>query len=250
MTEKGSERAPSRAPANGGGDTPRWTEAAARRLLRVPEGFMRTASRGLVETYAREHGLKEITPAVYEQALGGVMRRMGAMFGMAKAASDVRACPFETGGDQSCPVQETGADASGQEEEDGGRKLFWTEEGKARLRDVPPGFMRDLTRKRVEAFARREGVARIDNALIDAKYREWGEGSAKQCAQMEWQPQVWERVQRIPDFVRGMVIREVERCAREIGTKIVGQEALDRASQTWESEGTFHSEMFPEQYKK
>lgn len=243
-----------------------WTTEADKRLQRVPAGFMRDASRDRVESYARKQGVSEITLDVCEAALTNIMSMMSTMFGDKKPAGtdagkdeDASACPFDVkeGSMGACPfnaddteVQETEAQELPEKKESRHIKLIWTEEGEERMKSVPEGFMRDLTRKRVEAFARRTGVSRIDNALVDAKYAHWGTGSAMQHAEMEWEKDALERVQRIPDFVRGMVIKEIERCAREIGSEVVGQAALDRASHAWETGGTFHSDMFPEQYKE
>jgi len=246
-----------------------WTKEADKRLERVPEGFMRDASRGRVESYAREQGVSEITLEVCEAALSNIMSMMSSMFGgnmpageKAGTDEDAKACPFDVkeGSMGACPFNtddvsapETDAQDAPEEKESSSKeknmKLIWTEEGEERMKGVPEGFMRDLTRKRVEAFARRTGVARIDNELIDAKYAHWGEGSALQHAEMEWEEDALARVGRIPVFVRGMVIKEIERCAREIGSEVVGQAALDRASHAWEVGGTFHSDMFPDQYK-
>jgi len=242
-----------------------WTREAEQRIARVPEGFMRDASRGRVESYAREQGVSDITPDICEAALSNIMSMMGAMFGgnMPKGTNagkdgDAGACPFDTkeGSAGVCPfnaddtaISEADEQKTTKEKASRHIKLIWTEEGEERMLSVPEGFMRDLTRKRVEAFARRTGVARIDNELIDAKYAHWGEGSALQHAEMEWEEDALARVGRIPVFVRGMVIKEIERCAREIGSQVVGQAALDRASHAWEASGTFHSDMFPDQYK-
>jgi len=242
-----------------------WTREAEQRIARVPEGFMRDASRGRVESYAREQGVSEITLETCEAALSNIMSMMGAMFGGkmptgANAGKDGNAgvCPFDVkeGSMGACPFSaDDAATSETGEQKDAGKKenrhinLIWTEEGEERMKGVPEGFMRDLTRKRVEAFARRTGVARIDNELIDAKYAHWGEGSALQHAEMEWEEDALARVGRIPVFVRGMVIKEIERCAREIGSEVVEQAALDRASHAWEAGGTFHSDMFPDQYK-
>jgi len=242
-----------------------WTREAEQRIARVPEGFMRDASRGRVESYAREQGVCEITLDICEAALSNIMSMMGAMFGgkmptgvSAGKDGDAGACPFDVkeGSAGACPfgaddaaTSETGEQKDAGEKESRHINLIWTAEGEERMKGVPEGFMRDLTRKRVEAFARRTGVSRIDNELIDAKYAHWGEGSASQHAEMEWEEDAWARIERIPVFVRGMVIKEIERCAREIGSEVVGQAALDRASHAWEVGGTFHSDMFPDQYK-
>ena len=108
--------------------------------------------------------------------------------------------------------------------------------------------MRDMTRKRVETYAGKKGVQTITSELMDGKYAEWGEGSAKQNQEMAWEDDVLERTLRIPDFVRGMVIKEIERCARELGLETVTTEALEKARDTWAKNGAFHSEGKPGQY--
>lgn len=188
---------------------------------------MRDASRTRVEAYAKREACSEITLEVCEAGLaearqsmmdamqsGGGMPDMSAMMGGGKTA-------------------EQNSDAV---------KPVWTGEAEQRLSSIPEGFMRQLTRERIESFANRKGARQIDNALIDAKYAEWGEGSSKQSMEMEWEDEALSRIQRIPDFVRGMVIKEVERCAREKGEQRVGINALNRASSSWEQGGKFHSE--------
>ncbi len=213
-----------------------WSEEAIERINRVPVGFMRDTSKTRVEAYAKEQGCTEISLEICKAGLtearkammqsmqsGGGMPDMAAMMGKGKPAE-----------------QKTDFDA----------KPVWTEEAEQRIESVPEGFMRQLTRQRIESFAGRKGVIRIDNALIDAKYAEWGEGSARQNMTMEWENDALSRIERIPGFVRSMVIKEVERCAHEMGATSVGLEALSKASSAWEQGGTFHSEAHPDQYKK
>ena len=126
--------------------------------------------------------------------------------------------------------------------------MTWSAAAEARMHRVPDGFMRDLTRERIEAFARRRGVREITPELIEEKYAEWGSGSEKQTIQLAWTAEMLARVERIPVFVRGMVIMEVERCAREMRADTVTAEVLERASRAWASHGGFHSESNPGQY--
>jgi len=67
---------------------------------------------------------------------------------------------------------------------------------------------------------------------------------------MAWDEDAAARVQRIPDFVRGMVELEIERCARELELDRVTTAAVDKASEAWEGMGDFHSDANPELYKK
>jgi len=216
---------------------PVWNEEALQRIGRVPAGFMRDASRSRVEDYAGREGSAEITLEVCEAGLAEARKdMMGAMTGGGMAGGMAAMMGGAPGG--STPEAETD------------ETLAWTDEARERVKGVPEGFMRDLTCQRIESFARRQGASLVDNKLIDAKYAEWGEGSVMQHKELEWEKEAWARIQRIPDFVRGMVIKEVERCARETGANSVDLTALEKASGAWEKGGSFHSEAHPDQYKK
>ena len=54
---------------------------------------------------------------------------------------------------------------------------------------------------------------------------------------------------RIPGFVRGMVIIEVERCAGEMGLDIVTDAVIDQATSAWRESGLFHSANSPNLYQ-
>ncbi|MBT3305864.1 MAG: hypothetical protein HN377_05205, partial [Alphaproteobacteria bacterium] len=128
--------------------------------------------------------------------------------------------------------------------------VTWAKDAEQRLDRVPEGFMRDMTRQRVEIFARNNGVDTITPDLIEEKYGEWGKGSTKQNQQLEWNDAAMERISKIPDFIRGMVMLEIERCAKETGSDTVTGEHIDAASGSWEKMGGFHSESDSGQYKK
>ena len=81
--------------------------------------------------------------------------------------------------------------------------------------------MREMTRQRVETFARNNGVDTITPDLIEEKYGEWGKGSAKKKQQMQWDDAATQRISKIPDFIRGMVMLEIERCAKDSGSDTV-----------------------------
>jgi len=222
---------------------PGWSEEAMQRIERVPAGFMRDASKTRVEAYAKRAGCAEISLEVCEaglaearQAMMGSMQSGDGMPDMAAMMGGGKPAESNSKSDANNPGQVTG--------------FVWTEEGEQRLESVPEGFMRQLTRQRIESFASRKGASRIDNALIDAKYAEWGEGSARQDMEMAWEDEALSHIQRIPDFVRGMVIKEVERCAHEMGADAVNMDALKKASSAWEKGSSFHSEAHPDQYDK
>jgi nucleotide-binding universal stress UspA family protein len=188
-----------------------WQAAALARLMRVPEGFMRERSRERIENYAREQGLSEITLDVAEEGLALARQAMEEVMkgGVPKKKND--------------------------------DLMSWSSEASERMQKVPEGFMREMTRQRVEAFARRKGVKTVSAELVDEKYAEWAAGSEKQCATLSWDESAWKRIQRIPNFVRGMVILEVERCAKEMGVNTVTNVVVDKVSAVWGKTGRFHA---------
>lgn len=197
-----------------------WQAAALARLMRVPKGFMRDASRQHIEDHARQRNVHEITLEVAEAGMG---RARQAMEGMRD----------RDGEHHNSPITE----------------LQWTDAAEKRLQQVPEGFMRDLTRQRLAAFAKRKGANQVTPEIINEKYAQWASGSNKQQMQLEWDPAAVERIQRVPDFVRGMVIKEVERCARANGVGTVTADVISKAMESWGHLSAFHSENHPDLYK-
>jgi hypothetical protein len=127
-------------------------------------------------------------------------------------------------------------------------KLSWDSAAKQRLNSVPEGFIRSMTARRVEAFVQCKGNTVVTLELLEEKYAEWAAGSAKHKAHLNWDDPAWQRIQQIPEFVRGMVINEVEHCAQQLGVDSVTTEVLSHAHGTWSEKGVFHSEAAPAQY--
>ena len=216
-----------------------WNAAALARLMRVPEGFMRDASRQRIEAYAREIRSGEVTLEIAE---AGLQRAREAMTAQMQDKATTSPAGDEKAATATCPFGHAA------KEQEADAPLAWSEAALQRLQQVPDGFMRDLTRQRIEAFARRQGAQEITPALMDEKYQEWDAGSQKQQRRLDWSEEALQRIQRIPDFVRGMVVKEVERCALEQGLDSVTTETLGKAMSRWEGVGAFHSETHPGLY--
>ena len=186
-----------------------WAAAAMARLSRVPE-TMRDTARDRIEAAAVERGTIEISLDIAEAGLQASRKAMG------KAVKK-------------------------RKQEQRTASLQWSEDGEARMARIPEGFMRDMTRQRIEAFARKNGVQTITTELVAEKYAEWGAGSARQERAMEWDADAAARAAKIPDFIRPMVELEIERCARELGLDRVSAAAVDKAASSWKGSGEFHS---------
>ncbi len=131
-------------------------------------------------------------------------------------------------------TQEGGLEMAGEGE------LAWTEEAEARLREVPESVMRELTRQRVEVLARRLGRSAVTLDVVEAKYGEWAEGSARAAAEMAWTQEALQRMERIPQFVRGMVRKAIEAYAADRGITEISPEIVDETRRHWEGTGRFH----------
>ncbi|MFQ5437571.1 MAG: PCP reductase family protein [Paracoccaceae bacterium] len=206
-----------------------WDAAALARLGRVPEGFMQNSARARIVSQARTDHARRITLETVERGLAS------ARFAMGAAMQSGNSLPAPTPPDQASQP-DNGA-------------LHWTAGALARISRIPEGYMRDMTRQRVEVFARKHGKDTVSADLIEAKYAEWGQGSANEDATLDWDTASQTHIARIPDFVRAMVIKEIERCARGAGETTITMEIVNLASKAWRKKASFHSENDPEFYR-
>ncbi len=207
-----------------------WTSEARQALDSVPSGYPRRRAKAQIEKEARVRKLPTITRELVMQAI--------------EEGSGTSAETIESKLPESSAHQTSQSAAT-----HGAKTVVWTEAAEARLLKVPEGFMREMTRERISAFAQRTSATTVTPELVEEKYKEWASGSEKRSMQMEWEPEALERINRIPDFIRGMVALEVERCAREMKIDKVTGAAVDKAKNVWERSGEFHSEVTPSQYE-
>ncbi len=119
-----------------------WTEEAKRLLRDVPSGYDRRRAKARIEKSARIRKLQAITKEL------------------------VAAVVEEDGDRQSLtPLVRSAAGAATVSRTD---PFTWTEEAVARLNRVPAGFMRDITKSRIEAVAKERGAKLIDLGLVEA----------------------------------------------------------------------------------
>lgn len=118
--------------------------------------------------------------------------------------------------------------------------LTWTAQAEARLAQAPEGMMRDMTKQRVEALARRKGVGCVTLELMEEKYEQWAQGSAQVQTDLSWRPEAQQRMERVPAFVRGMVMKRIEELAQERGLREITSDLIDEAKRLWEDTGSFH----------
>ncbi|WP_260292649.1 universal stress protein [Sedimenticola hydrogenitrophicus] len=219
-----------------------WQTAALARLMRVPEGFMRDSSKQRIEAYARQQGADGITLAVAEAGLAEARSAMMEMnvaderpHGEKPQGDKPSTCPFAGAGANTQPGQ-----AAAPAETAKPNVLEWTAEARAMLGGVPVGFCRDMSVNAAESIARHNGVRVIDAAFISQVLETIKNGSESAGTSMAWSAEAEQRLSRVPDFVRGMLVREIEDWAGRQGKTTIDREAVDVVRAQWQERGAFH----------
>ncbi|MFQ5597466.1 MAG: universal stress protein [Nitrospiria bacterium] len=111
--------------------------------------------------------------------------------------------------------------------------VSWTEAAIDMLGEIPEGFMREMTRWRIEADARKKGLAEIDPSVIHAKYLQWSQVSRKVERKLPWDNEAVRRISLIPSFVRGTVVQEIEAHTLEQGLAQVTVDIIEQVTARW-----------------
>ena len=119
--------------------------------------------------------------------------------------------------------------------------LPWDADAEAALDRIPGGFMLDQARQAIELRADSLGKLRVDVEAVRAQYAAWDEGAARAVRELVWDEPALARLQRIPPFIRGGVLKEVERRAWEEGLDRVTLGFYEDAVAGWSGGGDFHS---------
>lgn len=130
-----------------------WTEEARQVLRTVPSGYQRRRAKARIEKSARIRKLASITRDL--------------------AAAVVEETREETEGLSPRPGANVAAPGA----------LTWSQEAAARLERVPAGFMRDITRGKIEALAAKRGVAVVTLAVAEEAIAEARETMAEMIQQ-------------------------------------------------------------------
>jgi proto-chlorophyllide reductase subunit len=126
-------------------------------------------------------------------------------------------CPF------SAMVAEMGLTSSGKtaNESRPTSDFTWTSDAKEKL-DRLPAFVKPMVQSSVEAFARKQGYKTITLQVMDDSKNDSQNG-------MAWTPEAQQRLDNIPDFIRPMARKEIERLAKERGLAMITAQVMDDA---------------------
>jgi len=124
-------------------------------------------------------------------------------------------CPF------SAMVAEMGLTSSGKPGAVGTvtSEFAWSPDAKEKL-DRLPSFVKPMVQSSVEAYARKQGYKTITLQVMDDSKNDSSNGTS-------WTPEAEKRLENIPDFIRPMARKEVERVAKERGMATITAQVMD-----------------------
>jgi len=221
-----------------------WTNAAWKRICRVPEGFMRDMTREKVEQFATSQSATEVNLALCEDGIAEGRRIMAEMLGRYQAGpsakAEVRAeakpepepAPVEEG---KCPLDKE-------------EKLAWTKAGTAvadeaveRVTNVgkfDAERAAQLTEGVAEERARDKRIQEIGESFMKRLGKQLGYGHPLSMQTSEydftWTPEAEARLEEIPEFCREMTRWRVEWTAvkKELGF-VITPEIMDAKYEMW-----------------
>jgi len=212
-----------------------WDAGALARLARVPEGFMREASRQRIESHAWQQGANTVTLDLAERGLA-IARAVMAE----EVAADDGGDPAPKSQRRKCPCSQTVSPLPAEVTD--APAPAWTAEAAARLQEVPAGFCRTLTERAVDTLALQNNLHHVDVEFMEKVLEVFKNGSRSVATTMSWEADARARIERAPNAVRGMLIKEIETWARRHGIAEVDERAVRAIKREWQARGVFHLE--------
>jgi hypothetical protein len=127
-------------------------------------------------------------------------------------------CPF------SAMVAQMGLTSSGAPPSSpGGEPLLWTPDAQEKLSRLP-SFVQPMVKTSVEGYARKHGFSTVTLQVMDDSKNASTEG-------IHWTPEAQQRLENIPDFIRPMARREIERLVKERGASEVTAQVMEEAKE-------------------
>ena len=132
--------------------------------------------------------------------------------GPAEGEKKTGGCPF------SAVVAQMGLGSSTAASSAPSSEFEWTPDALERL-ERTPSFVRPMIKGGIEAYARKHGYTKITLQVMD--------DSKSATEGIPWAPAAEKRLENIPDFIRPMARREIERIAMERGAAQVTEAIMD-----------------------
>ena len=102
-------------------------------------------------------------------------------------------------------------------------QLLWTPDAQEKLAKLP-SFVQPMVKSSVETYARKNGFTTVTLQIMDDSKNASTEG-------IRWTPEAQQRLDNIPDFIRPMAKREIERLVKERGGTEITAEMMEEAKE-------------------
>jgi nucleotide-binding universal stress UspA family protein len=129
-----------------------WTQEAKELLRTVPSGYMRRRAKARIEKSARVRKLTTITRDLAAQVIEQTLEEDRLGREPIRSETEIKEHKDTETKEASSPVA---------------TELIWTEAAVERLNRVPAGFMRDITKNKIEGVAREKGMMQITLELAE-----------------------------------------------------------------------------------
>ncbi len=101
--------------------------------------------------------------------------------------------------------------------------LLWTPDAQEKLAKLP-SFVQPMVKGSVETYARKNGFKSVTLQIMDDSKNSTTDG-------IQWTPAAQERLDNIPDFIRPMAKREIERLVKEKGGTEITADMMEEAKE-------------------
>jgi hypothetical protein len=113
--------------------------------------------------------------------------------------------------------------ATGTQAPEAVNQLLWTPDAQEKLAKLP-SFVQPMVKSSVETFARKNGFTTVTIQVMDDSKNASTEG-------IKWTPEAQQRLDNIPDFIRPMARREIERLVKERGQSEITAQVMEEAKE-------------------
>ena len=102
-------------------------------------------------------------------------------------------------------------------------QLLWTPDAQEKLAKLP-SFVQPMVKSSVETYARKSGFTTVTLQVMDDSKNATTDG-------IQWTPEAQQRLDNIPDFIRPMAKREIERLVKEKGGSEITADMMEEAKE-------------------
>jgi len=118
--------------------------------------------------------------------------------------------------------------------------LPWHEDALQRLKQIPAGNSRKMTKKATNSMAQQQGINEITLEFLQNILDIFNSASQKVTKTLSWKENATAAISKVPGMIQGMLIKEIESYAKRNQLTNIELDTVNRVKQKWSDEGNFH----------